>query len=149
MIAFLCDTRIMDTIDEIALILARPSEGELLGGRGKKTTASKLQKLMADRHRQVADRLRAGLAQAGPSADSLLTTLSSLRRQRLEAEMTNRLLVAYGREFVRPRPYRLVDLAEAAGMSISGIRTVYGDDEINQVAKALERDPNPRQLPGE
>ena len=75
--------------------------------------------------------LRLGLAQAGPSADSLLTTLSGLWRQRLEAEMSSRLLVEYGREFVRPRRYRLIDLAGAAGMSISGIRTAYGDDEID------------------
>ena len=30
-----------------------------------------------------------------------------------------RLLIAYGRRFVYPRPYKLIDLAEAAGMSIS------------------------------
>jgi hypothetical protein len=47
-----------------------------------------------------------------------------------------RLLIAYGREFTRPRPYRLEDLARAAGMSISGIRTAYDEeDEIAEVAK--------------
>ncbi|MEV0734170.1 hypothetical protein [Polymorphospora sp. NPDC050346] len=35
-------------------------------------------------------------------------------------------LIAYGREFVQPRPYTLGDLAAAAGMSISGTRTAYG-----------------------
>ena len=46
-----------------------------------------------------------------------------------------RLLIAYGREFTRPRPYRLEDLARAAGMSISGIRTAYDQDEIAEVAR--------------
>ncbi len=75
--------------------------------------------------------------------------LAGLRRQRLEAEMTGRLLVGYGREFVRPRPYRLFDLAEAAGMSISGIRTAYGNDEIGQVANALGRKRTPSQHGGD
>jgi len=33
------------------------------------------------------------------------------------------LLIAYGRRFTHPRPYKLIDLANAAGMSISGVRT--------------------------
>ena len=45
-----------------------------------------------------------------------------------------RRLLAYGREFTRPRPYRLTDLADAAGMSISGVRTAYDADEITHVA---------------
>ena len=32
--------------------------------------------------------------------------------------------------FIRPRSYRLEDLARAAGMSISGVRTAYDADEI-------------------
>lgn len=40
------------------------------------------------------------------------------------------MLIAYGREYVRPRPYKLEALAAAAGMSISGTRTAYGEDEI-------------------
>ena len=53
----------------------------------------------------------------------------------LQAEARMRLLIAYGREFTRPRPYRLEDLARAAGMSISGIRTAYDDDEVAEVAR--------------
>ncbi|GAA2756179.1 hypothetical protein GCM10009872_15390 [Actinopolymorpha rutila] len=34
-------------------------------------------------------------------------------------------MLAYGREFVHPRPYRLIDLASAAGMAVSGVRTAY------------------------
>lgn len=46
-----------------------------------------------------------------------------------------RLLIAYGREFTRPRPYKLEDLAGAAGMSVSGVRTAYDDDEVAEVAR--------------
>ena len=46
-----------------------------------------------------------------------------------------RVLIAYGREFTRPRPYRLEDLARAAGMSISGVRTAYADDEVAEAAR--------------
>ncbi len=51
------------------------------------------------------------------------------------AEQDLRLLVAYGREFAEPRPYRLDDLARAAGMSISGVRTAYDHDEVARVAE--------------
>jgi hypothetical protein len=101
------------------------------------------EKLLTERRHQLATRLRMELekTRSHSVADPLLTTLGGLRRQRLEAEVTSRLLVAYGREFVRPRPCRLIDLAESAGMSISGIRTAYGDDEIGQVVNALGRKP--------
>lgn len=46
-----------------------------------------------------------------------------------------RLLVAYAREFVRPQPYPLKDLARAAGLSISGVRIAYDEDEIREVGE--------------
>lgn len=53
----------------------------------------------------VADRLQAGATAAGGyQADSLLTTLGELRRQRPDMEAAMRRLLAAGREFVRPRP---------------------------------------------
>jgi hypothetical protein len=52
----------------------------------------------------------------------------------LAAEAEIRLLIAYGREFARPRPYRL---AEACGRSISGVRTAYDQDEIAVVADRI------------
>ena len=58
-----------------------------------------------------------------------------------------RLLIAYGRCFTHPRPYKLIDLANAAGMSISGIRTAYDTDEIDQAAEILERPPGRRSHP--
>ncbi len=53
----------------------------------------------------------------------------------LQVAARMRLLIAYGREFTRPRPYRLEDLARAADISISGIRTAY--------AEAPAADPHP------
>ncbi len=47
-----------------------------------------------------------------------------------------RLLLAYARES-HPRPYRLADLAQAAGMSISGIRTAYTPADIETVSTLL------------
>lgn len=85
----------------------------------------------------VASRLRDAAAVIGfYGHDPLLTTLAGLRRQRLELDSAIRRLLAYGREFVRPRPYRLVDLADAAGMSISGVRTAYDADDVAQVTAA-------------
>ena len=73
--------------------------------------------------------------------DPLLSTLTSLRNRRLQLEADMRLLIAYGRCFTHPRPYKLIDLANAAGMSISGIRTAYDTDEIDQAAEILQRPP--------
>jgi hypothetical protein len=67
--------------------------------------------------------------------DPLLGEIAGARNAMLQAEARMRLLIAYGREFTRPRPYRLEDLARAAGMSISGIRTAYDEDEVAEVAK--------------
>lgn len=91
----------------------------------------------AERRAVVADRLRAGAELNGAyDGDPLLTALAGLRRQRLELEAAMRRLLAYGREYARPRPYRLVDLADAAGMSISGVRTAYDHDDVQQVHAA-------------
>lgn len=73
--------------------------------------------------------------------DPLLSTLSGLRRERLRLEAEMRMLIAYGRRFSRPRPYKLIDLANAAGMSISGVRTAYEAEEIKQVGGILGRAP--------
>jgi hypothetical protein len=67
--------------------------------------------------------------------DPLLGEIAAARNAMLAAEARMRLLIAYGRAFTRPRPYRLEDLARAAGMSISGVRTAYADDEVAEVAR--------------
>jgi len=77
----------------------------------------------------------------GEDADPLLATLDSLRQQRLRLESEMRLLIAYGRCFTHPRPYKLIDLATASGMSISGVRTAYDSDEVDQAGQILDRPP--------
>jgi hypothetical protein len=73
--------------------------------------------------------------------DPLLATLANLRAQRLRMEADMRLLIAYARRFTHPRPYKLIDLAEAAGMSISGVRIAYDAEELDQLAELLGRAP--------
>jgi hypothetical protein len=91
----------------------------------------------AERRTLVAERLRATAAVVGfYGHDPLLTTLAGLRRQRHDLDAAMRRLLAYGREFTRPRAYRLADLADAAGMSISGVRTAYDAEDIAQIADA-------------
>lgn len=77
-------------------------------------------------------------------ADPLLSEIATARQEMLAAEKRMRLLVAYGREFVTPRPYKLDDLAQATGMSISGVRTAYDDDEIAEVAQLTGAKPRQR-----
>jgi hypothetical protein len=129
----------MDDFEVLADILlgAAPSgpfedEQSLTGGVGVGAEAQ-----AAERRALVAERLRATAGVGGfYGHDPLLTTLAGLRRQRHDLDAAMRRLLAYGREFTRPRPYRLADLADAAGMSISGVRTAYDAEEIAQVADA-------------
>jgi len=88
----------------------------------------------------MAESLR--MSWAEEDIDPLLSTLVGLRNRRLQLEADMRLLIAYGRCFTHPRPYKLIDLANAAGMSISGIRTAYDTDEIDQAAEILKRSPS-------
>lgn len=37
--------------------------------------------------------------------------------------------------------YKLIDLANAAGLSISGVRIAFDEDEISQAAEILHRPP--------
>jgi hypothetical protein len=93
-----------------------------------------------------ASQLRLAWEQDG--TDPLLSTLASLRARRLRIEADTRLLIAYARRFTHPRPYKLIDLAEAAGMSISGARIAYDDDELDQLAELLGRPPLPLSVDG-
>ena len=70
--------------------------------------------------------------------DPLLTALADARARKERAEAEIRALVAYGREVVRPRSYTLTSLAEASGMSFSGVRTVYGDADVEAARAARE-----------
>jgi hypothetical protein len=88
---------------------------------------------------ETAEDLRLSLQERG--IDPLLSTLAGLHEQRLQLEADMRLLMAYGRCFTRPRPYKLIDLARAAGLSISGVRIAFTDDEITQASEVLGRAP--------
>jgi hypothetical protein len=57
------------------------------------------------------------------------------------------MLLAYGREFARPRPYRLADLAGAARMSVSGVRTAYTPADVAVVGQRIGRAPCGRGIP--
>jgi hypothetical protein len=67
-------------------------------------------------------------------ADPLLAALADARKRKERADRDIRLLLAYAREHVQPRPYRLADLADAAGMSLSGVRTAYTQADIDHAA---------------
>ena len=67
--------------------------------------------------------------------DPLLAALAEARTRKQQADHQIRLLLAYAREHVQPRPYRLADLADAAGMSLSGIRTAYTKADAKEAAR--------------
>ena len=69
--------------------------------------------------------------------DALLSALTEARHHREHADYQIRVLLAYARELVAPSPYRLADLARAAGMSISGVRTAYDSSHIDHAARIL------------
>lgn len=76
---------------------------------------------------------------SGDTTAPLLDYLSSLRQQRNEIEEQMILLVAFMRERVKPRPYTLRQIADAAGMSVSGTRTFYDDDDVAHLADRISR----------
>ena len=69
--------------------------------------------------------------------DALLAALADARQRKDQAARDMRLLLAYARELVTPRPYRLADLAQAAGMSISGVRVAYTQADVQQVMQLI------------
>jgi hypothetical protein len=70
-------------------------------------------------------------------ADPLLDALREARDRKDKADHDIRLLLAYARELTSPRPYRLADLAAAAGMSISGIRVAYTREHVESAQRIL------------
>ena len=71
------------------------------------------------------------------NSDPLLAAIRDARHRREQADREIRLLIAYAREAITPRPYRLADLAAAAGMSISGVRTAYTTADVEYVTARL------------
>jgi len=121
--------------DVAALLNPIPAPGGMLADEALDTAAEEALRERDER----AEALR--LAWSGDGSDPLLTALADLCSQRLRIEAEMRQLIAYGRRFTHPRPYKLIDLAGAAGMSISGVRTAYEAEEVEQVADALGRPP--------
>lgn len=70
----------------------------------------------------------------------LLDELRRLRAIRDAVDTHMRVLVAFGRQFVHPRPYTLRALADAAGISISGIRTYTTARHVEYVRDVLATD---------
>ncbi|MEV5898551.1 hypothetical protein [Streptomyces sp. NPDC052127] len=70
-----------------------------------------------------------------PEADAALRTCRAAEA----ADREIRHLLAYGREFHGDRPYKLEPLAQASGMTPSGIRTAYASSEIQTVARQIGR----------
>src|SRR5258707_14563718 len=69
--------------------------------------------------------------------DPVLAALRAARDRRDQADRDIRILLAYARELATPRPYRLADLAEATGKSISGIRTAYTTTDVDDARRIL------------
>ena len=137
-----------DTCADIAALL-NPMPSPVVDGDGSGDESCSHTAEAAWREREeMAEDLRTAWSEG--DIDPLLSTLTALRNRRLQLEADMRLLIAYGRCFTHPRPYKLIDLANAAGMSISGIRTAYDTDEIDQATEVLERAPtSPPQPAGE
>lgn len=142
LIAILCDSRSMQMLNELAVLRfpwptpppdpADESEAESYQAACEEVTRAR-EEYVESRDNPYLD------ADEATQTDPLLSDIAKARQALLAAEHQIRILVAYGREFARPRPYRLIDLAAASGMSISGVRTAYDEDEITEIAEAIER----------
>jgi hypothetical protein len=129
-----------DLIDNITTILTWPG----LDGQPDDVHGD-IRDRAEEERAELAEGLR--LARDEGGEDPLLTSLARARERMLAAEQDLRLLLAYAREFAEPRPYRLDDLARAAAMSISGIRTAYDGDEVTRVAEITGLQPRRRSAP--
>lgn len=73
--------------------------------------------------------------------DPLITELHRAHADQQDAESRLRLLLAYAREFT-PHAYSLSELGRAAGISSSGVRTVYTSTDVGRVYELLGRTPH-------
>lgn len=82
------------------------------------------------------DILRWGTGDGG--VEALLAQLRDAQRMRVEANLRRRFLIAFMRERL-PASQRvsLQRIAEVAGMSISGVRTAYNDDDVEVLDELL------------
>ncbi|MEV4414864.1 hypothetical protein [Catellatospora sp. NPDC049609] len=82
------------------------------------------------------------------SSDAVLAALADAHARRMRAEEEIRLLLAYARHFVYPHPYTFGELAQAAGMSVSGVRTAFSSGDVDKVAAATGLEPVPQEGEG-
>ncbi len=75
-------------------------------------------------------RLEAATAEHSPDCDPLLAALEELVATKKAADEQIRLLLAYGRVYVTPRPYTLETLGQAAGLTPSGVGRAFRSEEI-------------------
>jgi hypothetical protein len=71
------------------------------------------------------------------ATDPVLIALRAARDRRDQADRDIRILLAYARELATPRPYRLADLADATGKSLSGVRTAYTTADVDAARRIL------------
>jgi hypothetical protein len=69
--------------------------------------------------------------------DPVLAALRAARDRRDQADRDIRILLAYARELATPRPYKLADLADATGRSLSGVRTAYTTADVDAARRIL------------
>ncbi|MGV9385037.1 hypothetical protein ACWDRB_55175 [Nonomuraea sp. NPDC003707] len=86
-------------------------------------------------------RLKAAAADHGPDFDPLLVALEDLVAIKKAADEQIRLLLAYGRVYVTPRPHTLETLGQAAGLTPSGVSRAFGAKEILAVGDLTGRRP--------
>jgi hypothetical protein len=86
--------------------------------------------------RWALDILQWGKSEGGEEA--LLAQLRDAQRMQVEAQLRRRLLIAYMRERLpASRRVSLQRIAQVAGMSISGVRTAYNNDDIQVLDELL------------
>ncbi|MEU4226159.1 hypothetical protein AB0F17_17825 [Nonomuraea sp. NPDC026600] len=126
-------------VEEIAHELAKILIPNITIGTDEdsKEHEARLKALREQRRTITADLMMA--ARASTSEDPVLAKLDELAAQKRDIQQQMRLIVAYAREFVRPEPYRLRALAEAADMSISGARTAYTSADVATISTRIGR----------
>ena len=89
---------------------------------------------------------------AWQASDPVLAALRAARTRRDQADRDIRILLAYARELATAQPYRLADLAEATGRSISCVRTAYTPHDVSiarHIVQALGTTTMPVTHPGD
>ncbi|WP_331726032.1 hypothetical protein [Streptomyces sp. NBC_00470] len=125
----------MSVFDDVALICyPMPAPGQVPDD----VYSDVCEAVLADRAEMIRN-LEAASDADFEANEPLLSTINSARRRKEDADAEIRRLIAYGLNFTRPRTYMLADLAAASGLSVSGVRTAYGEREVAEVEQAIGR----------